>query len=103
VTVNPPSWEGDHRLWEALTSGALVVVDKASGWDNGFGLVDGWNCAFYDMWDEGSLRDVMREYIFGGEEGMRKAKEIGERGKIWAKGQRGAQRIGYILDKVGIV
>ncbi|RYH16631.1 glycosyltransferase family 1 protein [archaeon] len=27
VTVNPSSWEGDFRLWEALGSGALVFVD----------------------------------------------------------------------------
>ena len=27
VTCNPWSWEGDFRLWEALLSGALVMVD----------------------------------------------------------------------------
>lgn len=27
VTVNPSSWEGDFRLWEALASGALIFVD----------------------------------------------------------------------------
>eukprot|EP00985_Skeletonema_marinoi_P006850 scaffold2996_cov122-Skeletonema_marinoi.AAC.1 len=28
VTCNPWNWEGDFRLWEALLSGALVMVDK---------------------------------------------------------------------------
>ena len=27
VTANPLEYEGDHRLWEALASGALVFVD----------------------------------------------------------------------------
>lgn len=27
VTVNPEEWEGDFRLWEALGTGALVLVD----------------------------------------------------------------------------
>lgn len=27
VTVNPPNWEGDFRLWETLATGALVLVD----------------------------------------------------------------------------
>ena len=103
VTVNPPSWEGDHRLWEALGSGAMVVIDRGSGWESGFGLVDGWNCVFYDTWDEGGLVDMMEKYVWGGEEGRRKAKEIGERGKAWVKGQGGAARMDYILEKVGIV
>jgi len=28
VTCNPDNWEGDYRLFEALTSGALVMCDK---------------------------------------------------------------------------
>ena len=28
VTCNPDNWEGDYRTWEALSSGALVFVDK---------------------------------------------------------------------------
>lgn len=27
VTCNPSTWEGDHRLWEAMLTGALVMVD----------------------------------------------------------------------------
>lgn len=27
VTVNPANWEGDFRLWEAMSTGALVFVD----------------------------------------------------------------------------
>ena len=29
VTANPTHWEGDHRFWEALASGAMVMCDKA--------------------------------------------------------------------------
>ena len=28
VTANPPNWEGDFRLWEALLMGNLVLCDK---------------------------------------------------------------------------
>ena len=28
VTCNPKDWEGDYRTWEALSSGALVMVDR---------------------------------------------------------------------------
>jgi hypothetical protein len=28
LTANPSEWEGDWRLWEALASGALVLVDR---------------------------------------------------------------------------
>jgi hypothetical protein len=28
LTANPRDWEGDWRLWEALASGALVLVDR---------------------------------------------------------------------------
>lgn len=28
VTANPPDWEGDFRLWEALLMGNLVLCDK---------------------------------------------------------------------------
>jgi len=27
VTVNPANWEGDFRLWEAMATGALILVD----------------------------------------------------------------------------
>ena len=30
VTCNPSNWEGDFRLWEALSSGALVFIDEMS-------------------------------------------------------------------------
>lgn len=30
ITANPANWEGDFRLWEALSSGALVFVDELS-------------------------------------------------------------------------
>ena len=28
ITANPPNWEGDFRLWEALLMGNLVLCDK---------------------------------------------------------------------------
>ena len=28
ITCNPNNWEGDYRTWEALSTGALVFVDK---------------------------------------------------------------------------
>jgi hypothetical protein len=55
VTVNPTSWEGDFRLWEAMSSGALVFVDYMSIPEQ-FPLVGGGHVVFYnnsnraDLW-----------------------------------------------------
>ena len=104
VTSNPPAWEGDHRLWEALASGALVVVDRSSGWDSGFGLVDGINCVMYDMWDEGSLRRVLDRFLKRGEAGRLEAWEIGRRGFEWATREGSmARRVEQIVLESGIV
>ncbi|GMH76744.1 hypothetical protein TrST_g11376 [Triparma strigata] len=92
VTANPPSWEGDHRLFEALASGALVAVDRSSGYAFRHGLVDGYNCVMYDLWNEESLNDIIVRYAKSGEAGFLSAKVIAERGFEWAGREMGAEK-----------
>ena len=47
VTCNPTGWEGDFRLFEALSSGALVMVDRM-GTPYHHPLIDGEHVVFYD-------------------------------------------------------
>lgn len=47
VTCNPTGWEGDFRLFEALSSGALVMVDRM-GTPYHHPLIDGEHIVYYD-------------------------------------------------------
>lgn len=57
VTANPSFWEGDHRLWEALASGALVLVDPLHV-PQDFPLVDGRHVVYFDNHNK---RDLWRK------------------------------------------
>ena len=60
VTCNPAKWEGDYRTWEALSSGALVVVDRmVTPIVNP--LLDGKHVVFYDLDD---LAELKRKLLF---------------------------------------
>ena len=60
VTCNPHRWEGDHRTWEALSSGALVVVDRMLT-PTVNPLLDGKHVVFYDLDD---LAELKRKLLF---------------------------------------
>ena len=83
VTANPPNWEGDHRTWEALASGALVFVDRTTPTAHAGGLIDGVNCVLYDAGKGGEeyLLAKLRYYLGRGEIGLREAYDIGRRGR----------------------
>ena len=55
VTVNPASWEGDFRLWEAMATGALIFVDPLFV-PHQWPLLDGKHVIYYsnqnktDLW-----------------------------------------------------
>ena len=51
VTANPTGWEGDSRTWEALASGALVMVDTLEC-PLPFPLLDGVHVVYYDPTDK---------------------------------------------------
>ena len=80
VTVNPPSWEGDHRTWEALASGALVFIDRVSTLSTP-GLIDGVHCVFYDLEDEESFISKL-EYFLDREDD---SEQIGANGKMFVE------------------
>lgn len=62
--ANPDLWEGDSRSWEALSSGALVFLDKMVQ-PIEKPLVDGKHIIFYDVSDEGfhDLEQAILHYL----------------------------------------
>lgn len=62
VTCNPEYWEGDYRLFEALSSGTLVLVDKMiTPVKNPF--VDGEHLIYYDRNDTSDLHQKITYYL----------------------------------------
>jgi glycosyltransferase involved in cell wall biosynthesis len=73
VTCNPDRWEGDYRLFEALCSGALVIVDNmltplANSFKHRSHLV------YYDREDISVLGNLIREFLSDSKERERIAK-----------------------------
>lgn len=62
VTANPGNWEGDFRLWEALCSKALVLVDRMYV-ELPHPFVDGEDVVVFDSLDRGSLMEKVRYYM----------------------------------------
>ena len=58
VTCNPTGWEGDFRLFEALSSGALVMVDRM-GTPYHHPLIDGEHVVYYDHTNKTDLLDKL--------------------------------------------
>lgn len=58
VTCNPTGWEGDFRLFEALSSGALVMVDRM-GTPYHHPLIDGEHVVFYDHTNKTDLLEKL--------------------------------------------
>lgn len=73
VTACPPAYEGDFRLMEAMTSGALVMHNRMLLPPSG--LVDGKHWVVYDSPDD--LRDKIIYYT----KNTNKANQIAETGK----------------------
>ena len=62
VTCNPTRWEGDYRTWEALSSGALVMVDRMlTPIVNP--LRDGKHVVFYDLSNLAELKKKLLFYL----------------------------------------
>lgn len=98
VTCNPGRWDGDHRTWEALASGALVFVDKMY-FPLAHPLIDGKHCIFYEPSDMGlmELRKRILYYI----QNPGEAEVIAKRGHEFAmKYHRTSNRIDEILEVI---
>ena len=61
VTVNPANWEGDFRLWESLSSGALVLVDRLYV-PHPHPLIDGEHVVYYNNSDQTDLWSKLDYY-----------------------------------------
>lgn len=58
VTCNPDGWEGDYRLFEALTTGSLVFCDEMQ---NKMGLED--HVVWYDLYDLESIKGKISDCL----------------------------------------
>ena len=61
VTVSPANWEGDFRLWESLSSGALVFTDPIFV-PHPYSLIDGVHCVFFHNNNREELFEKMDYY-----------------------------------------
>lgn len=98
VTCNPYDWEGDFRLWEALLSGALVMVDKMAipQWMP-HPFVHKKHLVFYDTRNQSEFNSLLEYYIEHEDE----ARRIGEAGYDFVlKHHMSKDRVSYILDKI---
>lgn len=62
VTVNPGNWEGDFRLWETMSSGALVFVDPLFV-PHPFPLEDGIHVIFFNNQQPEDLIQKLNYYL----------------------------------------
>ena len=72
VTVNPSRWDGDYRLWEAMASGATVLVDRLHAPLRG-PLVDGQHLVYYDNTNKSDFLSKLWEAV-GSRRGGRSAR-----------------------------
>lgn len=94
VTANPTGWEGDSRTWEALASGALVMVDTLAC-PLPFPLIDKVHVVYYDPTDEAGFLRLLKHYLDRPDE----AKRIGLAGHAHAiQHHRTVNRADYVLN-----
>ena len=98
VTCNPWTWEGDFRLWEALLSGALVMVDKMAIplWMP-HPFVHKKHLVYYDTTNQSEFNSLLEYYIEHEDE----ARRIGEAGYNFVlEHHMPIDRVSYILDNI---
>jgi len=93
VTANPTGWEGDSRTWEALASGALVMVDHLEC-PLPHPLIDGVHVVYYDPMDKDAFLKTLKHYLDRPDE----ARRIGLQGYVHAlQHHRTVNRADYLL------
>eukprot|EP00615_Pteridomonas_danica_P000678 CAMPEP_0114335828 /NCGR_PEP_ID=MMETSP0101-20121206/5309_1 /TAXON_ID=38822 ORGANISM="Pteridomonas danica, Strain PT" /NCGR_SAMPLE_ID=MMETSP0101 /ASSEMBLY_ACC=CAM_ASM_000211 /LENGTH=557 /DNA_ID=CAMNT_0001467565 /DNA_START=442 /DNA_END=2116 /DNA_ORIENTATION=- len=96
VTANPTGWEGDSRTWEALASGAMVMVDKLET-PLPHPLLDKVHVVYYDSSDKEAFLTTLKYYLDHPDE----AKIIGINGHAHAvKYHMTVNRADYLLNVV---
>lgn len=96
VTCGPTEYSGDSRLWEALSSGALVITDRDNiPLDNL--LIDNQHVIYYDIGNLLDLRKKITYYL----NHLNEAERIGQQGKIYGITYHSSQgRIKYVVNKI---
>lgn len=95
VTCNPDRWEGDYRLFEALSCGCLVFVDKMLT-PVKHPFADGVHLVYFDRDDPSDLHQKLKHYLNNPDEGLK----IAEAGYRHARRYHtAASRIDEILDE----
>jgi len=96
VTCNPANWDGDFRLFEALSSGALVFTDELHT-PAPYPLVDGVHLVVYDNDDKADLHRKLQYYLERPEEAAR----VAANGLAHVlRHHRAVSRVDYILRSV---
>jgi len=98
VTCNPFNWEGDFRLWEALLSGALVMVDQMAipNWMP-HPFVHKKHLVFFDTRNQTEFNSLLEYYVKHEDE----ARQIGKAGYNFVLEHHMAKdRVSYILDNI---
>ena len=94
VTSNPTGWEGDSRTWEALASGALVMVDTLAC-PLPYPLLDKVHVVYYDPTDKEGFLKLLKYYLDRPDE----ARRIGLAGHAHAsRHHRTVNRADYLLN-----
>ena len=93
--ANPDPWEGDARTWEAISSGALVFVDRMCQ-PIPHPLVDGVHVIFYDL-SEAGFEELERKIIYYLEHEEERAR-IGRQGRDFVLARhRSINRINEVI------
>jgi hypothetical protein len=93
VTVNPADWEGDFRLWEAMATGALIMVDPLFV-PHPFPLIDGVHVVYFNTEDKSELFAKLDYYRAHPD----KARKVAVNGYLHAmKYHRTVSTVDYIL------
>ena len=96
VTANPTGWEGDSRTWEALSSGAMIMVDHMRT-PIVHPLIDGVHVVLYDPTNRTDLESKLVYYLSRPIE----AKHIGLQGYVHAlRYHRTINRADYLFSVV---
>ena len=97
VTSHPSEWEGDHRTYEALASGALVVLDSIGTPTTTSPLRDGVHLVVFDSHDHNAFDAKLRYYI----DHPHQTEAIARRGCAFALAHHRAEhRVAYILEEL---
>ena len=96
--ANPNNWEGDSRTWEAISSGALVFIDRMIQ-PIEYPLVDGVHVIFYDLTETGK-KDLEKNIIYYLQHDDDR-EEIARQGREFVLGHhRAIHRINTVMEEL---